>query len=524
MTNFNLNDRNRFSCDVVIVGCGAAGLYTALQLDPKLSCALLNKAGVERCDSMYAQGGIAAVSEENDLSFLDHKEKHFHDTLVAGAGHCKEAAVRVLVEEAWANIEELLRYGVPFDAAKGRFLLTREGGHSENRILHCGGDATGKYLTRRLYELAAARPGLTFFNGMCLCDIVTDEDAVYGVTAMDQNGVPCYFAAAKVVIATGGIGQIYEKSTNDRCLSGDGIAAARRGGAVLQDMEFVQFHPTAFLYPDESGRYFLISESLRGEGGILRNHRGEAFMDQVHPLKDLAPRDIVARAIDAEMKKKGSPHVYLDMTKTEADVLQKRFPTIYDACLAKGIDMAKEWIPVLPVQHYFMGGIQTDLNGKTNLDGLYACGEAACTGVHGANRLASNSLLECLVFGRRCARHINGAAPVRPKEERGERGKGEKGIFADFVDYDREIRFLMTGDCGIVRHGTALAKAASRLKEIVSELDAAALVTTAAVTTHHKALVAKEVLEAALARKESLGAHERSDETRQGGNENGISL
>ncbi len=523
MTNVNLNDMNRFSCDVVIVGSGAAGLYTALQLDPKLSCALLNKAGVECCDSMYAQGGIAAVNDGDAAGFFDHREKHFHDTLVAGAGHCDEAAVRVLVEEAWDNIEELLRYGVPFDRAKGRFLLTREGGHSENRILHCGGDATGKYLTRSLYELAAARPKLKFFNGMCLCDIVVAEDAVDGVTAMDQRGVPYYFAASKVVIATGGIGQIYEKSTNDRCLSGDGIAAARRAGAVLQDMEFVQFHPTAFLYPDENGRYFLISESLRGEGGIIRNRQGEAFMAKVNPLKDLAPRDIVARAIDAEMKKEGSANVYLDMTKTAADVLKKRFPTIYGACLARGIDMAKEWIPVLPVQHYFMGGIKTDLNAKTNLEGLYACGEAACTGVHGANRLASNSLLECLVFGRRCARHINGAAFFRPKSE--SRGQEEqKGTFADFADFDREIRFLMTRDCGIVRNGVALAKARSRLEEIVSALDAAALSTSAAVTTHHKALVAKEILEAALARKKSLGAHERRDERGQGGNENGTSL
>lgn len=515
MTNFNPNDMNRFSCDVVIVGSGAAGLYTALQLDPKLSCALLNKAGVERCDSMYAQGGIAAVNQGDTEGFLDHQEKHIYDTLVAGAGHCDEAAVRVLVEEAWDNMEELIRYGVPFDKEKGRFLLTREGGHSENRILHCGGDATGKYLTRPLYDLALARPGLTFFNGMCLCDIVAGEGAVCGVTAMDQRGVPCYFAASKVVIATGGIGQIYEKSTNDRCLSGDGIAAARRAGAVLQDMEFVQFHPTAFLYPDDRGRYFLISESLRGEGGILRNQRGEAFMEQVHPLKDLAPRDIVARAIDVEMKKEGSPNVYLDMTKTEANVLKKRFPTIYNACLAKGIDMAKEWIPVLPVQHYFMGGIKTDLNGKTNLEGLYACGEAACTGVHGANRLASNSLLECLVFGRRCARHINDATFFRPKSESQRQGKAQKEICPDFADFDREIRFLMTRDCGIVRYGAALAKAASRLREIVSALDAAVLVTEAAVTTHHKALVAKEVLEAALARKESLGAHERSDERAQ---------
>lgn len=501
----------RIEADVVIVGTGAAGLYTALQLDPKLSCILLNKSGVSRCDSEYAQGGVAAVEEADSWDFFLQKEKHFHDTIVAGVGHCDEAAVRVLVEEAWDNIEELLRYGVPFDRDRGHFRLTREGGHSENRILHCGGDATGKHLMDHLYELAASRDNLKIFNGICLLDIVTTNNVVCGVTAFNKDNVPCCFDAPKVVIATGGIGQVYEKSTNDLCLSGDGIAAARQAGALLKDMEFIQFHPTAFLYPEDSGRYFLISESLRGEGAILRNGKGEAFMADIHPLKDLAPRDVVARAIDKEMKKEKSDNVYLDITKTAADVLQERFPTIYSACLSKGIDMAKDWIPVLPVQHYFMGGIWTDLDGRTSVDGLYACGEAACTGVHGANRLASNSLLECLVFGRRCALHINNSSFAKEKNAETVSIERQAETALNFAAYDREIRSRMTNDCGIVRNGIDLRNAALRLEEIEAALDLTALPTVAAAETYHKSLVAKEILCAALARKSSVGAHYRSD-------------
>jgi L-aspartate oxidase len=510
--------------DVVIVGTGIAGLYTALQLDPKRSCVLLNKNGAAHSDSMYAQGGIAAVKEPEALDCLDQKEKHYLDTVVAGVGLCDESAVRVLVEEAWDNIEELLYYDVPFDRSQGHFLLTREGGHSENRVLHCGGDATGKFLTQRLYELAVSRPNIRVFDNMVLCDIATADGVVAGVTALDEDGAPCYFSASKVVIATGGIGQIYEKSTNDRCLSGDGIAAACRAGATLKDMEFVQFHPTAFLYPDESGRFFLISESLRGEGAVLRNGNGEAFMADIHPLKDLAPRDIVARAIHEEMEKDGRDHVYLDITKTAANVLKERFPTIYGACLEKGIDISQNWIPVLPVQHYFMGGIETDLDGKTNIEGLYACGEAACTGVHGANRLASNSLLECLVFGRRCARHINHASFSVLKSNRMIEADRQKGNNVNFAAYDQEIRSLMTKDCGIIRNGKDLQRAVTRITEIEAEIDAVSLSTPAAVESSRKSLVAKEILTAALKRKQSVGAHYRSDEEITGEKQNESSL
>jgi len=508
--NGGLNDASRIDTDVVIAGCGAAGLYTALNLDPGLQCIVLNKAGIKHSSSMYAQGGIAAVIQPN--SEQDSPEQHFADTLVAGAGLCDENAVKILVNEAWSNIEQLIKLDVPFDRHDGGLLLTREGGHGRNRILHCGGDATGAHLTRSLYKAAMARDNIHILSMMSISDIMTDEGAASGVLALDEQNKTCCFAASSVVIATGGIGRIYRNSTNSVSATGDGIAAAARAGAALDDMEFVQFHPTAFIHPHENGRFFLISEAMRGEGAVLRNRRSEPFMQGVHPLADLAPRDIVSRAIVSEMKKSDIPNVYLDITDKPRKFLRSRFPTIYEECMLRGVDIAKDWIPVMPVQHYFMGGIKTDIDGRTSLPGLYACGEAACTGVHGANRLASNSLLECLVFGRRCARHINGSEALSPGAMHFAASSGNCAQEADLDTYINEIRVLMTHNCGIIRNGKHLLEAQERISRIFEQLDAMALTTKKSIETYNMSQVALEILCSAILRRKSVGAHYRSDD------------
>lgn len=517
--NGKLDEINKKDIDVVIVGCGAAGLYAALNLDTSLNCVVLNKAGAQNSNSMYAQGGIATVVEPNRNH--DNSKKHFEDTLVAGAGLCDEQAVRVLVEEAWDNIKQLINMGVPFDKNAEELLLTREGGHSENRILHSGGDATGFHLTKSLYEIALKRSNIEIINNMVLSDIFTDEKGVTGILAIDHHNKPFYFASRHVIIASGGIGHIYRVSTNATCATGDGIAAAFRAGVELKDMEFVQFHPTGFIYPNEEGRYFLISEALRGEGAILRNEKGKAFMQGVHALADLAPRDIVARAIVREMGKENISHVYLDITSSSRSFLENRFPTIYGECLKHNIDISKDWIPVIPVQHYFMGGIKTDINGLTNIPGLYACGESACTGIHGANRLASNSLLECLVFGRRCAKYISGAEFDLLNFNTDTKTEGEESdIEINFNAYSNEIRDIMTSKCGIIRNGEELLQAKERMTAIHSALQGSKLNTTKGLETYNQSQVSLEILKASIKRTKNVGAHYRSDDKSLGDSKN----
>lgn len=500
-----LNGIDTVHTDVVIIGSGLAGLYTALMLDPAIHCTVLNKLGADVSNSMYAQGGIAAVVDDKaDL------EAHVKDTLVAGAGHCDEQAVRVLVNEAQENIEQLVKLGVPFDRTDGRFSLTREGGHSKNRILHCGGDATGLHMTKKLYEAASQRPNITIADIEFLADIVTGENGVCGAVVLKSNNRPCFYKASKVVVAAGGIGRVYRNSTNAACATGDGIAAAMRAGADLKDMEFVQFHPTALVHPDANGRFFLISEALRGEGAVLRNRQWEPFMQGVHPLADLAPRDIVSRAIILEMKKYDLPHVYLDITSKPREFLKKRFPTIYEECMRRDIDIAIDWIPVMPVQHYFMGGIQVNIKGGTKINGLYACGESSCTGVHGANRLASNSLLECLVFGRRIAQDISGLSLKPGLADWHETKLADAGF--DFDTMSTGIRETMTKKCSIVRVEQGLSQAQDEIAQMLAGMENAALQTVKGMETYNIASVALAVLDAAIKRKKSVGAHYRIDD------------
>lgn len=499
-------DREEF--DVIIAGSGIAGLYAALNLDRKLSVAVLNKSGIRVSNSWYAQGGIAAVVESDDTA-----EAHVSDTLEAGAYTCDEEAVRVLVNEGPGDIRALIGMGVPFDADEtGHLHVTREGAHSHNRIVHCGGDATGLGVTKRLSELAGGMPNISIRENVCLTDVLTDESGRAAGVVVLEEGRRKIYASSNIILCTGGIGRVYRNSTNARAATGDGIAAALRAGAALRDMEFVQFHPTALIHPDENGRFFLISEALRGEGAVLRNRRWDRFMQGAHPLADLAPRDVVTRAIIREMKKYDLPHVYLDITSKPRSFLAARFPTVYEGCMSRGIDIARDWIPVIPVQHYFMGGIAVDTDARTNIPGLFACGETGCTGVHGANRLASNSLLECLVFSRRCANVINGGGAVKPGSP-DLSGLAERAGASDDLDAMRtEIRGLMTKKGGIIRNAAGMTEALERVDEMAAQLDDCPLPTAKAAETCNMAQVAHAVLTAALARKKSVGAHFRDDE------------
>ncbi len=538
----NIKDAQIINTDVVIAGCGIAGIYTALSIEQGINCILLNKSGIKKSNSMYAQGGVSAVIDEKDPG--DSTDLHFKDTIEAGNMINKREAVRVLVDEAKDNIKNIIDLGVKFDSENGKILLTREGGHSKKRILHCGGDATGLHVTKSLYAKVSKRENIRVMNYVFLCDIITTPDGAKGVIILDSKDIPIVIFAKKIVIATGGVGRIFRNSTNAGCITGDGIAASIRAGAEISDMEFVQFHPTAMVHPSETGRYFLISEALRGEGGILRNRKWDAFMKNVHPLADLAPRDIVSRAIIQEMKKEDIPNVYLDITHRSRKFLMDRFPTIYNECMKRGIDIAKVWIPVMPVQHYFMGGIKVDVFGKTTIKNLYAVGESANTGVHGANRLASNSLLECIVFAKRCADDINGSisGTLAEQNKEGISGNAEDTIRdkicnplienskhvnineplvisdgADQIslpDYDSiasEIRFITTLNCGIIRNEQSLIESYERILLMQSNIEKNILKTRKEIETYNMVLVAREIAGAAIRRKESIGAHFRKD-------------
>lgn len=491
--------------DVLIVGAGAAGLYTALNIESKLNVIILSKLDLEESNSIFAQGGIATVRLPSD-----NWESHLSDTLKAGAGMCDAKAVEVLVKNGPSVIEKLVELGVPFDRdADNNLCITREAAHSCNRIVHCGGDATGYHLTKTLIARCRNKHNIKIIENMLMLDILTQDNKAVGVVAKGANK-NIIIQASSIVIASGGVGRVFRNSTNSVCATGDGIAAAKRAGAVLKDMEFVQFHPTALIYPNDRMRFFLISEALRGSGAVLRNRKGERFMLKSHELAELAPRDIVSRSIVKEMKDHDLPCIYLDITFKPRNVLKERFPQIYENCLKMDIDIAVNWIPVFPVQHYFMGGIMTDIDGATNIENLYASGESACTGVHGANRLASNSLLECMVFGARAAEAINGktvnhADAVLPQLPT----KDSRTL--DCQTFRSRIRDAMTKKGGIVRNTRELNEAAEEIGGYYLMLKDTALMTSKEFETLNMAETAMEILESAIARKESVGAHYRED-------------
>lgn len=492
--------------DVVILGGGLAGIYTALCLSPSLHIGLFIKDAIERGSSNLAQGGIAA---ELSLDATMLKE-HYEDTLKAGAYQNKPEATKILVDEARMNIEKLLKLGVQFDRKEdGTLLSTLEGGHRSRRILHAGGDDTGAHVMKNLRDALYKAPNIDVYEDEMAIELLHNENKALGVIVINPMNEEVYVLANRIVLATGGIGGIYKKSTNEKIACGDGIAMAHRAGVKIENMEFVQFHPTGFYVEDQIGKTFLISEAVRGEGGILKNIEGVRFMDKYDKERmELAPRDVVSQAIHREMFDTWSDHVFLDVTHLSKEFLLKRFPTIYQHCLDNGIDISKEYIPVSPVEHFLCGGITVDVNGHTSMENLYAVGECAYTGVHGANRLASNSLLESIVFGNRVAEDINHIQNF---------GKIDV-ILPDLVfthkkfnfkDIRVEIREVMTKYVFIVRTEENLLLAKKLLTKHYNNLKKIQIFSRYYYETINMVTVALLVIDQALARKESVGCHFR---------------
>lgn len=492
--------------DFLVIGSGVAGLRAAIELGRHGRVTMLTKGHPLESSSIYAQGGVAvALSEEDDVAI------HLTDTLKAGRGLCRKEAVRVLVEEGPRRIQELIRWGARFDKIGGKFAFAKEAAHSRSRILRARGDATGNEMVRILMAQARRLPSIRWLERHFTVDLVVVDGAVRGALVLNEDtGHRLVCPARAVVLATGGSGQVFARTTNPPNATGDGMAMAFRAGAVLEDMEFVQFHPTALYLP--SSPPFLLSEAIRGEGGILRNIKGERFMGRYHAAEELAPRDIVARAIWAEMAATRSRHVYLDVTHLSASFIKHRFPTIYSTCLRYDIDMTEEWIPVSPSAHYHMGGVATDIHGATTLPGLYAAGEVACTGVHGANRLASNSLLEGLVFGARAAEAAvrDGRRSVTVRELPAGR---DLDVACQLEDADKlrsSLRRLMWGKVGIVRSGDSLTSAVAQLSRW-GRLVSRAFQSRRDLEVKNMVQVSRCIAEAALWRENSVGAHYRSD-------------
>ncbi len=510
--------------DYLVLGSGLAGLFFALKVAPRGRVAIVTKKDRAESNTNYAQGGIASVTSKED-SF----EAHVRDTLTAGAGLCKESTVRAIVEDGPARIAELIELGVKFserDAPSedgGRELdLGREGGHSKRRILHAK-DITGREVERALLNAAAQQPNIQIFENHLAIDLITSHklghagpNRCLGAYVFDRIGQRVWaFTAPVTLLATGGCGKVYLYTTNPDIATGDGVAMAYRAGAPVANMEFVQFHPTCLYHPQ--AKSFLISEAVRGEGGVLKTLEGAEFMDAYHPMKSLAPRDVVARAIDSEMKKSGAEHVWLDITHKPARFIIERFPNIYQTCLRYGIDITKDPIPVVPAAHYQCGGVVTTVDGGTEITGLYAAGEVACTGLHGANRLASNSLLEALVCSRRAAEYVlkNPPPPAGFKIPLWQSGDATNADELVVVSHNwDEIRRLMWDYVGIVRTGKRLQRAESRLALLQQEIREYYwnfIVTSDLLELRNIATVAELIVRCALMRPESRGLHYNLD-------------
>jgi L-aspartate oxidase len=521
------------TCDYLVIGSGLAGLSFALKMADHGRVLILSKTSAQSTNTSMAQGGIAAVMSEED-SF----DSHVRDTLVAGAGLCHEDVVRNVVESAPSRIQDLIKWGIQFDVRdkSGNVLdLTREGGHSHRRILHVH-DHTGADIHRHLLAKAEAHPNIEIRENNFAIDLILDRDhAPFRVDTprcvgaqvfdRDKNAIVSIFARA-TMLATGGAGKVYLYTSSWSGATGDGIAMAFRAGARVANLEFMQFHPTCLYHP--SARNFLISEAVRGEGGELVNAEGVAFAKKYHPMGSLAPRDIVARSIDAEMKRSGAPCVYLDITHKPADYLRERFPMIYRTCLQYGIDMTKQPIPVVPAAHYHCGGVLTAMNGATDVAGLLVSGESACTGLHGANRLASNSLLECLVISHNAARDVLANPDLYPMPapfecelpmsridheptNHLEQNQDEMIVISHMWE---EIRRLMWNYVGIVRSNRRLQRAKSRMDLILSEVSdyyGTMRLHPDIIELRNIALVADLTVRCALLRKESRGIHYNLD-------------
>lgn len=518
-------DQTNIKTDVLIIGSGIAGLFATLKISEFADVILVTKKDKAESNTNYAQGGIASVIDPTD-SF----EKHISDTLIAGAGLCDKVAVERMVKEGPERINDLVNIGTMFTKKENKFDLAREGGHSMSRILHAK-DLTGKEIERALIKTLENKDNVSIIENAIAIDLLTEHNLpsnkklknknCWGAYVLNsENGIVIKIVSRATVIATGGLGQVYLHTTNPKIATGDGFAIAYRAGVQIANMEFIQFHPTAFYNPQKISsnekQSFLISEAARGFGGLLRTKNGELFMQNYDERKELAPRDIVARAIDSELKKRGDDFVYLDLTHKNADEIIDHFPNIYQTCLNNGVDITKDYIPVVPAAHYACGGIVVDLSGATNLKNLFACGEVTMTGVHGANRLASNSLLEAIVYAQRCAYSI--------KEHF---SNGIKSDIPDLLDWDdsgtltpdekilithslNEIKQTMWDYVGIVRSNLRLERAHNRINILsaeIEELYKRTKVFNDILELRNLATCSKIIIDSAKLRKESRGLH-----------------
>lgn len=528
--------------DCVIIGSGIAGLSTAIRLSNYTKVKIFTKSALSESNTWYAQGGIAAV-----IKGPDSWEDHYEDTIKSGQGLCDSEAVKTLVKSAPEMIEDLIENGVHFDIANGEIGLTLEGGHSSPRVLHAGGDATGEEIERKLIAFAKQLKSIEFYPEYFVLDILTNDNECIGVTVLNiKEGKVEIHPCSSIIISTGGVGQLFELTTNPSVSTGDGIAMAYRAGAEIKDIEFIQFHPTVFKTND--GKLFLITEALRGEGAFLRDTDGNRFMVGRHPLSELAPRDIVVKEMTMVMKEKGTDFVYLDATLLDRHMLAVRFPNIINKLKENGLDLKTDLIKVSPAAHYLNGGIKTNLNGETNIKGVYACGETAATGAHGANRLASNSLIEGLVYGARIYENIIGKINNKNKTIQDEAdfvkilrkiadkklngtesfltqnkesavksgpssgfGNSKMLSLAEIEKLKLEFRHLMTNRVGILREGKRLKNVLKFVNENLSKRGLYERKEKEPGEFLNMLYVARLIITAAILRTESRGGHQRCD-------------
>ena len=516
--------------DFLVIGSGIAGLVYALKVAqhcPDKKVTIITKAASDETNTKYAQGGIAVVNDQENDSF----EKHIEDTLIAGDGLCNREVVEIVIKEGPARVQEIIDWGTKFDKhADGDYKLGKEGGHSEFRILHYK-DVTGKEIERALLAAIEQAPNIEVINHCFVIDVITQHHLGFLVTKSTPD-IECYgvyvlnsetnridkILAKTTLLATGGNGQVYRTTTNPYIATGDGVAMIYRAKGRIENMEFIQFHPTALYEAGKRGQAFLITEAVRGDGGILRNKYGEAFMEQYDPRKDLAPRDIVARAIDSEMKRTGTEFVYLDCRHMGIQEFMDHFPNIYEKCLSIGIDVSRDMIPVAPAAHYSCGGIKTDEWGRSSIRNLYACGECASTGLHGANRLASNSLLEAMVFAHRCfedaVKTLDGLKELPQIPDWNAEGTAEPKEMILITQSLKELQQVMSDYVGIVRNNVRLQRAMKRIDLLYEETEGlyqSTSVSPQLLELRNMITVGYLIIKCASLRKESRGLHYNTD-------------